>query len=33
MSNALKEYLVTSQERVEKALQLRLPEETIGIFK
>ncbi|SMG62107.1 farnesyl-diphosphate synthase [methanotrophic bacterial endosymbiont of Bathymodiolus sp.] len=29
MSNALKEYLVTSQERVEKALQLRLPEETI----
>ncbi|MBT3811305.1 MAG: (2E,6E)-farnesyl diphosphate synthase [Gammaproteobacteria bacterium] len=29
MSNALKDYLVTSQERVEKALQLRLPEKTI----
>jgi len=28
MSNALKEYLVTSQERVEKALDLRLPAET-----
>ncbi|GAW85199.1 farnesyl diphosphate synthase [Bathymodiolus platifrons methanotrophic gill symbiont] len=29
MSNALKEYLVTSQERVEKALDLRLPANTI----
>ena len=29
MSNALKEYLVTSQERVEKALELRLPANTI----
>ena len=29
MSNALKEYLVTSQERVEKALELRLPASTI----
>lgn len=29
MSNALKEYLVSSQERVEKALELRLPEDTI----
>jgi len=28
MSNALKEYLITSQERVEKALDLRLPAET-----
>ncbi|NOQ15102.1 MAG: (2E,6E)-farnesyl diphosphate synthase [Methyloprofundus sp.] len=29
MSNALKEYLVTSQERVEKALELRLPVNTV----
>ncbi len=29
MSNALKEYLVTSQERVEKALELRLPSNTV----
>ena len=29
MSNALKEYLVTSQERVEKALELRLPMNTV----
>ena len=29
MSNALKEYLVSSQERVEKALDLRLPASTI----
>ncbi len=29
MSNALKEYLVTSQQRVEKALELRLPVNTV----